>query len=126
MSSVRRGQLALLPPTAKTLAALTATSCARRVLDAHVMEIARPLLRREALNSGTAQGCHDGDVARVAGRVVIRQRPLARAVFLTLEDEWGLIPIAVWEGRWERMKYALHRRRWLSKARSPAGTTLST
>ena len=47
-----------------------------------------------------APGCRDDDVARVAGRVVRRQRPLARAALLTLEDEWGLIPIAVWEVRW--------------------------
>ena len=44
-----------------------------------------------------APGCRDDDVARVAGRVVRRQRPLARAALLTLEDEWALIPIAVWE-----------------------------
>ena len=68
MSSVRRGQLALLLPTAKTLAALTATSCARRVLDGHVVEIARPPLQQEALNSDTEQGCLD-DVARAAGKV---------------------------------------------------------
>ena len=50
-------------------------------------------------------GCRDGDVARVAGRVVRRQRPLAKAVFLTFEDEWG--SVAVREGRWERLKQAL-------------------
>ena len=77
--------------------------------DGHVMELARPLLGPEVLNSDTVQGCRDGDVALVAGRVVRRQRPLAEAVFLTLEDEWGLIPIAVWEGRWERLKHALRR-----------------
>ena len=62
--------------------------------------MARPLLALEALNSDTVQGCRDGDVVRVAGRVVRRQRPLAKAVLLTLEDEWGLIPVTVWEGRW--------------------------
>ena len=30
-------------------------------------------------------------------------------MFLTLEDEWGLIPVAVWEGCWERLKHALRR-----------------
>ena len=52
--------------------------------------LARTLLGPEALNSDTVLvGC-DGDVVRVAHRVVRRQRPLARAVFLTLEDEWSL------------------------------------
>ena len=64
------------------------------------MELARTLLGSEALNSNTAQGGRGGDVVRVAHRVVRHQRPLARAVFLTLEDEWRLIPVAVWEGRW--------------------------
>ena len=38
-----------------------------------------------------------------------RQRPLAKAVFPTLEREWGLIPVAVWQARWERLKHVLHR-----------------
>ena len=38
-----------------------------------------------------------------------RQRPLAKAVFLTTEGEWELILIAVWEGRWEQLKHALSR-----------------
>ena len=112
MSSVRRVQLALPLPIAKTLAALTATSCARRVLDGHVAEIARPPLQQEALNSDTEQGCRDDDLARVADRVVRRQRPLARAVFLTLEDERSLIPIAVWESRWEHLKKPCAGRWW--------------
>ena len=51
------------------------------------MELARPLLGPEALNSDTVQGRRNGGVMRVAGRVVRRQRPLAKAVFLTLEAE---------------------------------------
>ena len=54
--------------------------------DGQVMEVARPLLALQVLNGDTVWGCGDGDVARVAGRVVRRQRPLAKAVFLTLED----------------------------------------
>ncbi len=57
--------------------------------------LARTLLEPEALNSDPVQGCRDGDVVRVAHRVVRHQRPLARAVFLTREDEWNLIPIVV-------------------------------
>ena len=54
--------------------------------DGHVMELLRPELGPELL------GSRGGDVVRAAGRVVRRQRPLAAAVFLTLEDEYGLIP----------------------------------
>ena len=119
VAAVRRGQLALALPTATTPAVVSVQSRAERMLDEYdllglcpdgqIMEVARPLLGPDVLNSDTVQGCRDGDVVRVAGRVVRRQRPLAKAVFLTLEDEWGLIPIAVWEGRWERLKHALRR-----------------
>ena len=30
-------------------------------------------------------------------------------MFLTLEDEFGLIPLAVWPAQWERLKGALRR-----------------
>ena len=77
--------------------------------DGHVMELLRPQLGPEVLTSDGLLGCRDGDVVRVAGRVVRRQRPLAAAVFLTLEDEFGLIPLAVWPAQWERLKGALRR-----------------
>ena len=118
VSGVRRGQLAL-PLPVNPLAALTATSRARRVLDeyamlglcpdGHVMELLRPQLGPEVLTSDGLLGCRDGEVVCVACRVVRRQRPLATAVFLTLEDEFGLIPLAVWPAQWERLKGALCR-----------------
>lgn len=73
------------------------------------MELLRPQLGADVLDSNGLQGCRDGDVVRVAGRVVRRQRPLAAAVFLTLEDEHGQIPLAVWPAQWERLKSALRR-----------------
>jgi error-prone DNA polymerase len=76
--------------------------------DGHIMELARHELKG-VHSSDTLQSCREGDVVRVAGRVVRRQRPLARAVFLTLEDEFGLIPVAVWEQRWETLKHVLRR-----------------
>ena len=73
---MRQGQLAL---------AVSVQSLAERMLDEYalfglcpdgqIMELARPLLGGDVLNSDTVQGCRDGDVARVAGRVVRRQRP---------------------------------------------------
>ena len=38
----------------------------------------------------------------VAGMVIRRQRPLSKAVFLTLEDEFGHIPIVVWPQAFKR------------------------
>ncbi|MCY3658458.1 MAG: OB-fold nucleic acid binding domain-containing protein, partial [Caldilineaceae bacterium] len=54
-----------------------------------------------------APGARVISIVRVAGRVVRRQRPLAKAVFMTLEDEWGLIPVAVWPDVWQAYKQVL-------------------
>ncbi len=119
IAGVRRGQLALPLHTANPPAVLTTATRARRMLDeyamlglcpdGHVMELLRPQLGAEVLTSDGLLGSGDGEVVRVAGRVVRRQRPLATAVFLTLEDEFGLIPLAVWPAQWERLKGALRR-----------------
>lgn len=77
--------------------------------DGHVMELARPRMGPEALTSDGLPGCADGELVRVAGRVVRRQRPLSAAMFLTLENEFGLIPLAVWPAQWERLKGVLRR-----------------
>ena len=61
---------------------------------ANTMRLGETLLRaKESSDFGSllartllAPGCRDYDVARAA--------------LLTLEDEWGLIPIALWEVRW--------------------------
>jgi error-prone DNA polymerase len=37
--------------------------------------------------------------------VIRRQRPLAKAVFLTLEDEFGHSPLVVWPQVYERLKW---------------------
>lgn len=54
--------------------------------DGHVVELLRPRLGPEVLSTDGLQGCADGGVVRVAGRVARRQRPLAAVVFLTLEE----------------------------------------
>ena len=102
LAGVRRGQLTLPVALASAPAALPEQPREERMLDeyamlglcpdGHVMELLRHQLGPEVLTSEALLGCRDGDVVRVAGRVVRRQRPLAAAVFLTLEDEHGLIP----------------------------------
>ena len=77
--------------------------------EGHIMELSRPGLGAEVLTSEALDGCAEGELVKVAGRMVRRQRPLARAVFLTLEDEWGLIPVTVWEQRWRLLREVLRR-----------------
>jgi error-prone DNA polymerase len=43
----------------------------------------------------------------VAGLVIRRQRPLGRAVFITLEDEFGHIPLVVWPKVYQRLRLVL-------------------
>ena len=64
--------------------------------DGHLMAMARPYLRRGILSSRDIESKADGDIVTVAGLVIRRQRPLSKAVFLTLEDEFGHIPLVVW------------------------------
>ena len=73
----------------------------------HIMELLRPELGAEVVPSEALPGYAEGELVKVAGRVVRRQRPLARAVFLTLEDEWGLVPVVVWEQQWRELRWAL-------------------
>jgi error-prone DNA polymerase len=49
----------------------------------------------------------DGAYVRVAGLVIRRQRPLAKAVFLTLEDEFGHVPLIVWPKTYERLRLVI-------------------
>ena len=62
----------------------------------HLMAMLRPHLGKEILNSQEVTGLADGTEVTVAGLVIRRQRPLAKAVFVTLEDEFGHIPLVVW------------------------------
>ena len=43
----------------------------------------------------------------VVGLVIRRQRPLSKAVFITLEDEFGHIPLTVWPGVYEHYRLVL-------------------
>ena len=43
----------------------------------------------------------------MAGLVIRRQRPLSRAVFMTLEDEFGHIPLMVMPKVYERYRMVL-------------------
>ena len=64
--------------------------------DGHLMALVRPHLKQGILSSRDLEVRDDSAIVTVAGLVIRRQRPLAKAVFLTLEDEYGHIPLVVW------------------------------
>ncbi len=72
--------------------------------EGHLMALARPHLKRGILSSRDVEARADGDIVTVAGLVIRRQRPLARAVFLTLEDEFGHIPLVVWPSEFAKYR----------------------
>jgi error-prone DNA polymerase len=64
----------------------------------HVMSLYRETLQtRGVLTSPELQDQRDGRRVRVAGRVVVRQRPPSAKgfVFITLEDEYGLMNLII-------------------------------
>jgi error-prone DNA polymerase len=68
------------------------------VTDDHVMNLYRRMLdAHDVLSSQQLATRHDGQKVRAAGRVVVRQRPPSAKgmVFLTLEDEVGLVNLVV-------------------------------
>ncbi len=73
----------------------------------HVMAYVRQSLGTRVLNSGEAASAADGERITVAGLVIRRQRPLAKAVFITLEDEHGHIPMVVWPKNYARLRNEL-------------------
>ena len=66
----------------------------------HILEFFRPKLPPRVLTTQAAGVCQEGPVD-VAGLVIRPHRPPTRSgktvVFLTLEDEWGLIDVTIFE-----------------------------
>ena len=62
----------------------------------HLMQHIRPNLPSHVLPSDEVPHLKDGIEVWTAGLVIRRQRPLGKAVFITLEDEFGLIPLIIW------------------------------
>jgi error-prone DNA polymerase len=55
----------------------------------HIMGMLRPHLDQQILTSQQIPDVPEGAQVTVCGLVIRRQRPLGRAVFITLEDEFG-------------------------------------
>ena len=73
----------------------------------HLMAKLRPGLDPSIVPSDEVPHLRDGEEVTVAGLVIRRQRPLAKAVFLTLEDEFGHTPVVVWPKTYERYRLVL-------------------
>ena len=75
--------------------------------EGHLMAKLRPHLGPEVVPSDEVPHLEDGREVVVAGLVIRRQRPLSKAVFLTLEDEFGHTPLVIWPSVYERFRMAL-------------------
>ena len=73
----------------------------------HLMSKLRPHLGDEVVPSDEISLLDDGCDVTVAGLVIRRQRPLSKAVFLTLEDEFGHMPLVVWPKTYDRYRLVL-------------------
>ena len=73
----------------------------------HFMAMLRPYLGEEVLSSQNVVDLVDGTEVTVSGLVIRRQRPLAKAVFITLEDEFGHVPLVVWPKVYQRYRLAI-------------------
>ncbi len=79
---------------------------ARLSLKGHPMAILRPLFRREGVRSAAETAAQpDGAWTRMAGVVLVRQRPgKGNAIFITLEDETGITNLVLWARLFERFR----------------------
>jgi len=70
----------------------------------HIMAMLRPSLPANLTPSDHLKDLPDGTNVYVAGVVIRRQRPLRKATFITLEDEFGHSPLVVWPGVYDRLR----------------------
>jgi error-prone DNA polymerase len=73
----------------------------------HLMKLLRSNLPKHILSSKDLISITDGYQVVVAGVVIRRQHPSAKAVFMTLEDEYGHIPIIIWPNKYEGLRHVL-------------------
>jgi error-prone DNA polymerase len=86
-------------------------------LRSHPMKLLRPKLKTMRLKSSVeVQHARQGQLMRTTGLVLNRQRPDTDSgvVFVTLEDEHGLINVTVWRNIAERFRVALTQSRLLT------------
>jgi error-prone DNA polymerase len=81
----------------------------RLSLKQHPMTFLRPFFRSEGiLSSEEFNHIRNGARAKIAGVVLVRQRPgKGNAIFATLEDETGIVNILLWARMFERYRLPL-------------------
>jgi len=100
---------AKLPSTPMVEHVLTDYQTTRLSLKGHPMAFLRPDFEREGVLSAVAvAAAKNGTIVRTAGVVLIRQRPgKGNAIFITLEDEGGIVNILLWARHFERYRRAV-------------------
>jgi error-prone DNA polymerase len=98
-----------LPPISQSEDVLADYRIAGLSLKAHPMRRLRPALAAEGiLSCAEATAMADSSKVRVAGVVLVRQRPgEGNVVFCTIEDETGIANIVIWSSQFERFRRAL-------------------
>ena len=78
----------------------------RLSLKAHPMAILRTIFDAEGLlTCAQTEARHGGALVQVAGVVLVRQRPgKGNAIFVTLEDETGIINVVLWARMFEQFR----------------------
>jgi error-prone DNA polymerase len=78
----------------------------RLSLAAHPMQLLRPLFTRENFTRACdLSACRDGAWKKAAGLVLVRQRPgNGKMVFVTLEDETGVVNVALYSTLFEQYR----------------------
>ncbi len=97
---------AQLPAMTKGEHVVTDYQSIRLSLKGHPMEFLRDELRAQGiLSCAELAQAKNGSFQRVAGVVLIRQRPgKGNAIFITLEDETGIANLLLWASRFEKMR----------------------
>ena len=100
---------ALLPAMPLSEHVVADYQTARLSLKAHPLSFLRGSLAAEGIATCAAiSAAANGARARVAGVVLVRQRPgKGTAVFITLEDETGITNVVLWARRMERFRRAI-------------------
>ena len=88
---------------------LTDYQTTRLSLKGHPMAFLRRDFAREGiLSTAGVAAAKNGSIVRTAGVVLIRQRPgKGNAIFITLEDEGGIVNIVLWARLFERQRRAV-------------------
>jgi len=100
---------AKLPPTPLAEQVLTDYQTTRLSLKGHPMAFLRRAFAAEGVLSATqVAAAKNGAIVRTAGVVLIRQRPgKGNAIFITIEDEGGIVNALLWARHFERQRRAV-------------------